>query len=41
MFDNISSPQILILAIAPLLFISVSILCEFAMLLDVYFLLSL
>ena len=32
--------QILILAIAPLSFISVSILCEFAMLPDVYILLS-
>ena len=34
------STQILILAIAPLSFISVSILCEFAMLPDVYILLS-
>ena len=32
--------QILILAIVPLSFISVCILCEFAMLLDVYILLS-
>ena len=32
--------KILILAIVPLLFISVCILCEFAMLLDVYILLS-
>ena len=34
------STQILILAIVPLLFSSVRILCEFAMLLDVYILLS-
>ena len=33
------STQILILAIVPLLFISVCIFCEFAMLLDVYILL--
>ena len=38
---NVSlSTQILILAILPLLFISVSIFCEFAMLPDVYILLS-
>ena len=38
---NVSlSTQILILAIVPLLFISVSIFCEFAMLPDVYILLS-
>ena len=39
MFDRILSTQILILALAPLVFISVSILCEFAMLPDVYILL--
>ena len=41
MFGSISfSAQILILSITPLLFISDSILCEFAMLPDVYILLS-
>ena len=41
MFGSISfSAQIFILSITPLLFISDSILCEFAMLPDVYILLS-
>ena len=40
MFDSITFTPILILAIAALSFISVSILCEFAMLQDLNILLS-